>query len=77
MSLHYIMRLPIKIILLLKFYTLLVTFYTSRTAYYEHYVDINAAITREKHMKKWNRSWKIKLIEQTNPQWLDLYAELV
>lgn len=35
-----------------------------------------AAITREKQLKKWNRAWKIRLIEKTNPEWKDLYDEI-
>ena len=34
------------------------------------------AIRREKQIKKWNRAWKIELIEVTNPDWLDLYPTL-
>ena len=41
--------------------------------YFEMHSDIRAAITREKQLKKWNRSWKIELIEKANPQWRDLY----
>jgi len=36
-------------------------------------VWFEAAILREKQIEKWNRSWKLKLIEKENPQWLDLY----
>lgn len=35
--------------------------------------DVNAAITREKQLKKWERAWKIRLIEEGNPGWEDLY----
>jgi len=35
-----------------------------------------AAITREKQLKKWNRAWKLKLIEEKNPEWKDLYDEI-
>lgn len=45
--------------------------------YYEQYEDINAAITREKQMKKWNRQWKINLIERENPEWRDLYKTII
>ncbi len=41
--------------------------------YYEETTDIISAITREKQLKKWNREWKIKLIEKYNPEWNDLY----
>jgi len=36
----------------------------------------DAAITREKQLKKWNRAWKLKLIEEKNPHWKDLYQEI-
>ena len=48
-----------------------------RLVYYEHTNDVNGAIAREKRMKKWNRQWKINLIEQDNPDWTDLYDELL
>jgi putative endonuclease len=38
--------------------------------------DIRAAIQREKNLKKWPRAWKIALIEEGNPDWRDLYADL-
>jgi putative endonuclease len=41
--------------------------------YYEVHSDIREAIRREKQIKKWNRSWKIRLIEEKNPQWRELY----
>ncbi|MBI1804082.1 MAG: GIY-YIG nuclease family protein [Ignavibacteriae bacterium] len=44
--------------------------------YYESTTDVRAAIEREKRLKKWNRAWKIKLIEKMNPTWKDLYFEL-
>jgi putative endonuclease len=43
-----------------------------RLVYYEIHLDVYEAITREKRIKKWYRQWKINLIEQSNPQWLDL-----
>jgi putative endonuclease len=45
--------------------------------YFDVTEDINHAITREKQLKKWNRSWKIALIEKNNPEWLDLYCDLI
>jgi putative endonuclease len=43
----------------------------------EPFGDIRVAIQREKNLKKWPRAWKIALIEETNPDWHDLYAGLV
>lgn len=48
-----------------------------RLVYYEFAEDIVSAITREKQIKKWNRAWKIELIESINPNWDDLYYELI
>ncbi len=45
--------------------------------YYELHTDMRDAILREKQLKKWNRAWKIELIEQDNPEWRDLWFELV
>ena len=42
----------------------------------ESFDDIRAAIQREKNLKKWPRAWKIALIEETNPHWRDIYADL-
>ena len=44
-----------------------------RLVYFEPHTDIEAAIRREKRLKKWNRAWKIRLIEAQNPNWDDLY----
>jgi putative endonuclease len=43
--------------------------------YYEQHNEIEEAILREKQMKKWNRKWKIRLIEENNPEWKDLRDE--
>ena len=40
--------------------------------YYETTNNINAALQREKQLKKWNRNWKLELIEKSNPVWQDL-----
>jgi putative endonuclease len=45
--------------------------------YFELHSDIEAAITREKRIKKWNRAWKLKLIEKSNPEWGDLWDQIV
>jgi len=45
--------------------------------YLELYEDILSAIAREKQLKKWNRAWKLELIEAQNPDWKDLSDEIV
>jgi len=45
--------------------------------YFESVDDVNSAIEREKRIKKWKRGWKIELIEKTNPDWKDLYFDLI
>ena len=47
-----------------------------RPVWYEEFDRINDAIDREKSVKKWRRAWKIKLIEDMNPEWTDLYEGL-
>ena len=47
-----------------------------RLIWYETHTSIGAAIAREKQLKKWNREWKIQLIESLNPKWKDLYSEV-
>ena len=43
--------------------------------YYEWHDDMHSAIVREKRIKKWNRAWKLELIESVNPEWRDLSEE--
>jgi putative endonuclease len=45
--------------------------------YYELHQEVEEAILREKQMKKWNRKWKMRLIEEKNHEWKDLYNEVV
>jgi putative endonuclease len=45
--------------------------------WYEVAASPQAAITREKQVKKWKRAWKLRLIEEMNPTWRDLYADIV
>ncbi|MFA6160301.1 MAG: GIY-YIG nuclease family protein [Parcubacteria group bacterium] len=45
--------------------------------HYEQTKDINSALAREKALKKWNRQWKINLIEKENPNWEDLYFNII
>jgi len=46
-----------------------------KLVYYECFDDIESAIAREKQLKHWNRNWKLRLIIDQNPNWLDLYEE--
>ncbi len=48
----------------------------NKLVYYEECGDVNAAIQREKQLKKWNRKWKLRIIEKFNPDWEDLYYKL-
>ena len=45
--------------------------------YFEQHQDMLTAITREKQLKKWNRDWKLALIEKSNPDWRDLWSDIV
>ena len=47
----------------------------NRLVYYEMNKSLGAAHIREKQLKKWNRLWKIRLIEEMNPEWVDLIDE--
>jgi putative endonuclease len=47
-----------------------------RLVWYEQHGDMESAITREKRLKRWNRDWKLNLIEASNPEWLDLAVPL-
>ncbi len=51
-------------------------YHVHRLVYYERHNDIQDAIRREKQLKKWNRAWKIRLIERANPNWFDLFNQL-
>ncbi|HXF92321.1 MAG TPA: GIY-YIG nuclease family protein [Nitrospiraceae bacterium] len=48
-----------------------------RLVYYELHADMESAIRREKQMKKWNRAWKLELIEKQNPDWQDLWEKIL
>ena len=50
---------------------------TDILVWYELFESMPEAIAREKAMKKWRREWKIRLIEEQNPDWLDLFGGLV
>ena len=45
--------------------------------YFEQHLTMADAILREKQLKKWNRAWKIALIEKDNPTWRDLWPEII
>jgi putative endonuclease len=47
-----------------------------RLVYFEQFDDAENAIRREKRLKKWNRAWKVRLIEELNPNWDDLYPSI-
>jgi putative endonuclease len=47
-----------------------------RLVYFELHEAMLDAIQREKRMKKWNRAWKLELIEKSNPLWVDLSDQL-
>jgi putative endonuclease len=49
----------------------------NRLVYTERYDDIRLAIRREKTLKTWPRAWKVRLITATNPEWQDLYNQIV
>ena len=48
-----------------------------RLVYFELHEDMVEALRREKQLKKWNRQWKLRLIEEKNPEWRDLYDEII
>ena len=48
-----------------------------KLVYYETSEVVDNAITREKQLKNWKRQWKIELIEKENPEWKDLYQEMI
>ena len=45
--------------------------------WFELHATMDSAITREKQIKKWNREWKVRLIEEANPYWNDLWPQIV
>ena len=52
------------------------TYKVTLLVYYELHVSMEAAISREKQIKKWRRAWKLRLIEEGNPYWRDLWPEI-
>jgi len=51
-------------------------YHLGRIVYYEVHPDARSAAARERAIKKWNRDWKIRLIEEMNPDWRDLYDDI-
>ena len=49
----------------------------NKLVYFDETDDISGAIDFEKRLKRWKRSWKIKLIEKMNPEWKDLYKDIL
>jgi putative endonuclease len=45
--------------------------------WFEFFLDFPSAIAREKQLKKWDRAWKLELVEKTNPQWRDMWQDLI
>ena len=45
--------------------------------YFEECVDREAAMLREKQIKEWKRRWKLEMIEKANPEWEDLYGQII
>ena len=45
--------------------------------WFEEFANVSDAILREKRIKKWQRAWKIELIEKINPEWKDMFSEVV
>ncbi len=45
--------------------------------WYERHETAESAIKRERNLKEWKRQWKVELIEKSNPEWFDLYPDLV
>ena len=53
------------------------TYGVKRLVWFEQHGSAESAILREKQMKKWNRAWKIQLIEKSNPDWDDLWPTII
>lgn len=52
------------------------TYGVTRLVWYELHDEMLSAIAREKQIKKWRRQWKLRLIEERNPDWIDLWDEI-
>ena len=47
-----------------------------RLVFFEQHATMEEAIAREKRLKEWKREWKLNLIEESNPEWNDLWGEI-
>ena len=45
--------------------------------WYELHATMDSVISREKQIKRWNRAWKVRLIEESNPYWIDLWSQII
>ena len=52
------------------------TYQVHNLVHYKQFDNANEAIAREKQLKDWQRKWKLELIEESNPDWKDLYGEI-
>ena len=52
------------------------TYNVHRLVWYEAHESMESAISREKALKKWRRDWKVRMIDESNPSWSDLYDGL-
>ena len=50
---------------------------THNLVYFEQHQNMRSAIDREKQIKKWKRKWKLELIQEENPNWKDLYEDII
>lgn len=53
------------------------TYHIHNLVYYEQGTQISDVVMREKQLKTWNRKWKLALIEKVNPEWKDLWNEII
>lgn len=52
-------------------------YHVNRLVYYEILEDASSAVSRERQMKEWQRQWKINLTNKFNPEWKDLYSDVI
>lgn len=52
-------------------------YFVRKLVYFENTENVESAIQRETQLKRWKRNWKIELIEKNNPNWIDLYNNII